>query len=296
MPRRCGLVLAAFLLGITPALSADKDKTSGALDQLQERELNAVEDAAARQKRIDAADDDTRQMASEYSRLKSRIERLESHKGQLTKLLADQVAELASIEKQIERVPAIEQQAFPMMKRMVETLDAFIRADMPFSLKSRLNTVAELKEQIDRAVVSPSEKFRKIFDAYKHELDYGRTIHAYDGEFFENTDETIAKFDAKQPEDEQGTADAEVDAASASDDTSQEAAEPKRLVTFLRYGRVGFAYQSFDGADTGIWDKEKRGWKPVEGQLAREIKSGIAVAYKRVPPDIMIVPAAGGAK
>jgi hypothetical protein len=64
---------------------------------------------------------------------------------------------------------------------MVDTLDRFVQLDVPFLIEERTARVDNLKRIIDRADVSIAEKYRQILDAYQSELDYGRTVEAYEG-------------------------------------------------------------------------------------------------------------------
>ena len=54
--------------------------------------------------------------------------------------------------------------------------------DIPSSLlDERTKRVNDLDVLITRADVTTAEKFRKIFEAYQLEADFGRTIESYDG-------------------------------------------------------------------------------------------------------------------
>ena len=76
---------------------------------------------------------------------------------------------------------------------------------------------------MDRADVTISEKYRRIVEAYQVEMDYGRTIEAYEGEL------------------------------------ASEGGDP-RTVQFLRVGRVTLLYQTLDGRETGYWDADRKAW------------------------------------
>jgi hypothetical protein len=103
-----------------------------------------------------------------------------------------------------------------------------------------------------RADVAISEKYRRIVEAYQVEMDYGRTIEAYEGEL------------------------------------AGEAGDP-RTVQFLRVGRVTLLYQTLDGHETGYWDVEQKRWV-VDDAYAHSFKEGIAVAKKARAPEMLIVP------
>ena len=68
-----------------------------------------------------------------------------------------------------------------------------------------------------RVYVAPSEKFRRVMEAYQIEMDYGRTLEAYSG---------LHTVDGQE-----------------------------RDVDFLRVGRTAFIFQTRDGSSLGIWNK-----------------------------------------
>jgi hypothetical protein len=69
----------------------------------------------------------------------------------------------------------------PMMHKMLATLDKFVELDIPFLPEERANRIVGLKDMMDRADVSISEKYRRIIEAYQIEIEYGRTLEAYQG-------------------------------------------------------------------------------------------------------------------
>lgn len=196
-------------------------------------------------------------LTAEYQRLQARKEQLALDKGQLAAKSEAQLRELAGLEQRLALIPSPEQ-VQGLLQQMVETLRAFVQADLPFQRKVRLERVAELGTLVERADLAASEKLSQVMKVYQDELDYGRTIEAYDGEL-----------------EEPGHA------------------GEKRLVTYLRYGRVSLVYQTFDGGETALWDKGAGSWRPLNGHLAAEVKQGIRIALKRLPPDLLIVPVQG---
>ena len=138
-----------------------------------------------------------------------------------------------------------------MMLRMVDTLEQFVQLDMPFLLDERRERIASLKDIMDRADVTTSEKYRRILEAYKVELDYGRNIESYE---------------------------ASIDTGSG-----------PRTVDFLRVGRVALMYQTKDELETGVYNKETGKWEVVN-DYADAVKKGLRIAKKQAAPDLMIMP------
>jgi DNA-binding SARP family transcriptional activator len=67
------------------------------------------------------------------------------------------------------------------MLRMITNLEEFIKLDVPFLPEERERRLSQIKETMDKAKVSTSEKFRRVIEAYQIENEYGRTIEAYRG-------------------------------------------------------------------------------------------------------------------
>jgi hypothetical protein len=104
---------------------------------------------------------------------------------------------------------------------------------------------------MDRADVTISEKFRRIVEAYQVEMDYGRTIEAYEAKLGDGAD--------------------------------------ARTVQFLRVGRAALLYQTLDGRETGYWDASAKSWV-VDDSYGHSFKEGLAVARKTRAPEMLILP------
>ena len=96
--------------------------------------------------------------------------------------------EMASIEKQLQGVETTQREVMPMMQRMLETLDRFVQLDVPFLVDELRKRIANLKDMMDRADVTVSEKYRRIVEAYQVEMEYGRTLEAYEGKLGDTDD------------------------------------------------------------------------------------------------------------
>ena len=77
---------------------------------------------------------------------------------------------------------------------MIDGLENFIQLDIPFLMNERKSRVETLKSTMDRGDISTSEKFRLIIEAYKTELEYGRTIESYRDNIVIDGVETSADF------------------------------------------------------------------------------------------------------
>ena len=97
-----------------------------------------------------------------------------------------------------------------------------------------------------------SEKFRLISEAYKTELEYGRTIEAYRSE---------VEFDGE-------TFNAD----------------------FLRVGRVSLAFVTSSGDKAGFWNKSTGRWEESSAAVKRSTIDGLKIALKQAPPTLITIP------
>ena len=244
--RPWALALAAGLA--LPVLAAAQEAS---LERVMQEQLEADAAARASQQRVDALDDETQKLLAEYRRALTEAESYRTYADQLAAQVDSQNQEKAAIEQELVEIETTSREVLPLMQRMLDTLDQFVALDVPFLLGERRNRVETLKQMMGRADVTISEKYRRIVEAYQVELDYGRTIEAYEGELA-------------------GAAEA-------------------RTVQFLRVGRVTLLYQTLDGRETGYWDANQQGWV-VANEYGHAFQEGIAVAKKSRAPEMLTVP------
>jgi hypothetical protein len=203
--------------------------------------------AFAQDSQPNAADD----ASSRYARAKADTESLERYNKLLEEQVRSQEAEVASIERQLVEIETTSRQVQPLMQQMVDTLDQFIKLDIPFLLDERTARVATLKSVMDRADVTIAEKYRLILDAYQSELEYGRTVQAYEGRLGTGSD--------------------------------------ARTVEFARLGRVSLMYRTLDGSETGYWDVQKKDWVQ-DSSLRGDVEEALRRAKEDGPPELLTVP------
>lgn len=215
-------------------------------------ERESVQAGVAAQARIDSLDDARADLLSQYRLALKQHEDLIKYNEQLRAIRDSQHDELASLHEQLQRVGNLEADILPLMTDMLEALDSFVALDAPFLLDQRRKRVAKLRQLFAASTVSHSEKYRRILEAYQIENDYGRTIEAYDA--------------------------------------SVQHGDSEQLVTFLKVGRVIFAYQTFDGRESRLWDRESRRWIPLDDRFNESIGRGIKMAREQIPSDLLLLP------
>ncbi len=208
--------------------------------------------AKAQQVKIDKVDGQTKSIERDYRAVVKEVEGLDVYVQQLNKQLAAQEAELAQIDESIKQVTLIERQITPLMLKMIEAIDLFVQADVPFQKEQRMKRVETLKDMMGRSDVTVAEKYRKVMDAYQKEMDYGRTIKTY---------RATMQLDGSE-----------------------------REVDFLRVGRVALMYQTLDGENIGIWNNESRQFEALEGEYKSKLTMALRIAREQAAPDLIKVP------
>jgi hypothetical protein len=134
---------------------------------------------------------------------------------------------------------------------MVNILAEVIEKDTPFLIEERSQRVNEIKDLLTQSNISTSEKFRRVFEAYQIENEYGRTVEAY-------RDEII------------------VDGQNYN-------------VEIFRLGRVGLYGRTADGDYTAMYSRSQNKWIKVKG-IDDNLVIALKIARKEIPPSLIKLP------
>lgn len=238
----------ALLLAMIPATQVFAQQPVNDANTAAQSQNN--QEAAQAQQGINTAVDQTQELSNQYAQALAELDSLNKYNEQLQQQVTAQETEMSSIQTQLTEIETTTREVLPLMERMVTTLEQFVRADLPFHLDIRTRRVEDLKNLMVRADVSVSEKYRRILEAYQIELDYGRTLEAYEG--------SLSQGDA-------------------------------RTVEFIKLGRVSLMYQTLDGSETGYWDAQAKNWVPAP-EYAENISAALSVARQEGAPDLLRVP------
>ncbi len=217
-----------------------------------ETKLEAQKDLISSQKKVDSLVDKTKDSAQEYRDALRKSDSLDTYNKQLAKLIKQQKVDLASIQRQLDNVEETQRNIVPLMLKMIDTLDKFVSLDLPFLREERQQRISFLKQIMDRPDVTLPDKYRRIMEAYQIEMEYGRTIETY-------TD--TVKMDGQE-----------------------------YTVDILRVGRLLITFQTLDGAQSGLWDKEAKSWQKLSSEYNRSIHQGLQIAKKQAPPELIKLP------
>ena len=236
--------MTLFLLGNTQAQI---------LDSTLQAETGINEAAATSQQRVTSLAQQTTDLLAEYRAVVRETESLQIYNDSLDAIVRDQRTELVSINNQLAGLEGTNRGVVPLMLEMIETLGQIIDSDMPFRLDERRARVQRLRDMMDQADVTTSEKYRRVMEAYQGELEYGRTTEAY----------------------------------------SEALPATGQTVEFLRVGRTLLMYQTSDRETTGWFNPATRKYEELADRYRLEVKEGLAIARNEKAPDLVILPVPG---
>src|SRR5512134_3421850 len=104
------------------------------LDRVVKEQIATDEAARASQERINALDDETQKLLSEYRRAVADAESYTLYAKQLEAQVESQNGEMNAMNQQLVEVETTSREVAPLMARMLETLGQFVALDVPFLL------------------------------------------------------------------------------------------------------------------------------------------------------------------
>jgi hypothetical protein len=223
------------------------------LDPPIDERVQANDAGAESQKRVEDIATATDSLIAQFRLTNKKIESLKIFNTSLGKVIDSQNEELESLQRQIDSVEEVGRAVTPLMLKMIEALDSFVKLDMPFLLEERTSRVNGLRVLMRMSDVAEPERYRRILEAYQIEGDFGRTIDAHGG--------TITRDGVKVP------------------------------VDFLRVGRIGLMYKTRDAQEYGVWNQAEKRYQTLESSdYANWIDEGLRVAKKQSAPQLIKVP------
>jgi len=241
--------LAIFMM-VTNSMAQEAKNLQPAVKKATE--IN--QSAARSQQNINSLTDQIDNKLQQFKAINKETTGLDVYNGQLQTQINNQLQEMAELNASIDGVSIIERQITPLMLRMITGLAQFVELDVPFLAQERNKRVVELQAMMDRADIAPSEKFRRVMEAYQVEMDYGRTLEAYSG---------LHTIEGQE-----------------------------RDVDFLRVGRTALIYQTRDASLQGTWNKQTRQWQSLPSSYRTQVTKGLRMAKKQLAPDLLMLPIA----
>ena len=204
------------------------------------------------QEKIEELDEISKKVYFEYKDTLNEYKSLKNYDDQLSEIIDAQFQEITNINQQIDSLDDINVDILPLLKTMTDTLRKVIELDIPFLKDGRVQRVNSLDELLLRADITTAEKFRKVFEAYQIEADFGKTIENYPGYITLNNNQVA--------------------------------------VDFFRLGRLGLFYRTPDGNETGFWNLESNNWSHEGSSLDTNIKAALDISNRQSPPNFITLP------
>ena len=244
-------LIATAMVGAL-ALTGSNIAAADALTDLQKAEAKIFKQSAKSQAKINTIYEQTQDLLAEYRNTVDEADVLRGYNDHVQRMVDDQKANIASLQKQIDGIDKIKQGVVPLMYKMIDTLEKFIELDVPMNIERRKERVANLHDVMSNSNVTTSEQFRLVLEAYEIEAGYGTIFDAYQAEMdFGGT--TL-------------TAD------------------------FVHMGRIAFVAQSLDGKRSWLWNNQSRAWEELGDEYLKPVKDAIAMARKQLPMDLAKLP------
>jgi hypothetical protein len=251
-------LIASTIIGAL-ALTASNFASADALTELQKAEAKTFQASKKSQQKIDNIYEQTITLLGEYRVTVDESDTLSQYNDHIQLMVNDQLANIKSLEDQIDGIEKTKQGIVPLMYRMIDTLDKFVELDIPVNIENRKERVANLRDIMGESNVSVSEQFRMVLEAYEIEANYGTVFDAYQGEL--------------------------------------DLGDRKITADFVHMGRISLVAQSLDMKNVWVWNNETRGWEELGDEYLKPIKDAIAMARNQLPKNLTKLPIfAAGAK
>ena len=221
-------------------------------DEIINSNISRQNQSTAAQKRIDDLADETTDIIIERQQQVKQVETLKLFNDRLQRSVAAQERAKLSLATSIEDASLIERQLMPLMLRMIDGLEQFIAADMPFKLQERNNRIARIKSFLTNANITAAERFNQVLSAYEAENEYGTSLAVY------------------------------IETLNLSGE--------ELTVNLLQVGRAALYYQTLDGAESGYWDKNNKQWQTLDSSYNQGISDSIRIVEGKDVVDLMSLP------
>jgi hypothetical protein len=225
------------------------------LKDIHTTEGQIIKAAVKSQNKINNVFEQTIELKAEYDNAVNQTEILKVYNDHLARLVASQNASIDSLNSQIGEIDTTKRNVVPLMYRMIDTLEQFIKADVPFDTEKRLARVEKLREIMTNANVQTSERYRQVLEAYILEKDYSSNLVATQG---------ALQLDGREI-----------------------------TVDFARLGRVAYVAQSLDLKNAWVWNNTSKQWDKLGEEYLNPVKELIRMARKQAAPDLVNLPIFG---
>ncbi|WP_320008070.1 DUF3450 domain-containing protein [Maridesulfovibrio sp.] len=241
-----------FLSLIAQVLVTAPAMGSTQVTAVHEQASKAVEIEAKAQNRYQDWTDLKEQNSDEIREMKATEAWLEFQNKKYSRYVKKQKEIIAELKRRKEEAKRIKMELEPFLETVVDQLELFVKSDLPFLTNERTNRIQFLRDSLDDYHLQLSEKLRRVFEALLVETEYGQNVST-------STQELMLNGTATQ-------------------------------VTIFRLGRAALYYQTTDGSEVGIWDKNSNSWKTLAPAYALTLHRAKDMAERKRAVELLELP------
>lgn len=243
--------VAAAVIGLF-AIAGSATVAAQSVPALQSEGQRTTAADVRSQAKIDSLYEQGQELLFQYRGVIDEYENLKVYNDHVQRLVDDQNASLASLQRQIDGIEGTKQGVVPLMYKMIDSLEQFIELDIPIHKERRLERVAGLRDIMEQANITDSERFRQIIETFQAEMDYGAGLIAYEGKL---------QFQGEEIS-----------------------------VDFFHLGRVALMAQSLDLKNGWIYNNGTNEWEALGDEYLSSLTKAIRMARKQTAPDLIRLP------
>jgi len=206
----------------------------------------------ATQQQADVWAADRSALAQRYRAAEASIAYLTERRSLAADRLGGLEARVAELERRLDESDRLQTGLEDTLGVMLARLETWVATDLPFLPAERRLRLDLLRQELVRPEVPPSEKLRRLLEAFQIEAQYGGTVEVYQ-------------------------------------DRVRVAAD-SLYVDILRLGRLSLFWRTPDGARAGEYDRVARAWVDLPGKHHRAIGQAMEMAEHRRAVDLVSLP------
>lgn len=243
-------LIASAFAGVF-AFSGGAMANSG-LEQIHQENSQIIREAVRSQERINTIYEQTQDLLGQYRQVVDQTDSLTVYNDFLQTLVNDQQRQINSIQRQIDTLEDTRRGTVPLMFKMIDALEEFVKNDIPLRTERRMERVERLREVMARSDVQLSEQYRQIMEAYSIEAGYGSELAAFQGTLNLGGNELT--------------------------------------VDYVHLGRLALMAMSLDGSNAWHWNRQTNSWEQLPDSFLNGVSDFIKMARREINFDMARVP------
>lgn len=153
-------LITSAVVGVLACVSGSA--VADPLQALHNAEDKIHKAGAKSQAKVDDLYEQGQVLFAEYRTVVDETENLKVYNDYVATLVDDQQARIDSFNSQIQEIENTKKNVVPLMFKMIDTLEAFVQADVPIRKQERLERVAKLRENMAR----PTSQYQSVIVRY----------------------------------------------------------------------------------------------------------------------------------